>query len=293
MKRKKQAFLRLCGGCGNQFFMLAAAYTFAKRNNYNLFIDEHSGFLIDKYRRKSSLRYFNNNFNSKFSIFFFPGLFQFFRFIFSFKILQDFFSLKYIRQSQVLMNSDLRITEIYNYNIVLIDGYWQSEQYFVEYKEEIIKIFNDAIQRNAIHREFNITDNHVIIHFRSFSETESNAALIDKNYYVNAIEHIKKIIINPVFVIISDDIRLASIYFGNMFNSDVYVNNMDEISDLYFISRFKNIITSNSTFCWWAAYISKFNFNQSLILAYDKSLKSKFNSWGFKNLYPTEWVLIS
>ena len=52
----KKVIVRLGNGLGNQLFTYAAAYSFAKRNNAELYIDDESGF----YKR---YRYELNNFN--------------------------------------------------------------------------------------------------------------------------------------------------------------------------------------------------------------------------------------
>ena len=40
----KKVIVRLGNGLGNQLFTYAAAYSFAKRNNAELYIDDESGF---------------------------------------------------------------------------------------------------------------------------------------------------------------------------------------------------------------------------------------------------------
>ena len=52
----KRGIVRLANGLGNQLFTYAAAYSFAKKNNAKLYVDDESGF----YKR---YRYELNNFN--------------------------------------------------------------------------------------------------------------------------------------------------------------------------------------------------------------------------------------
>jgi hypothetical protein len=52
----KKVIVRLGNGLGNQLFTYAAAYSFAKKNNAKLFVDDESGF----YKR---LKYELHNFN--------------------------------------------------------------------------------------------------------------------------------------------------------------------------------------------------------------------------------------
>ena len=57
----KKVIVRLGNGLGNQLFTYAAAYSFAKRNNAELYIDDESGF----YKR---YKYELHNFNISSSI---------------------------------------------------------------------------------------------------------------------------------------------------------------------------------------------------------------------------------
>ena len=52
----KEVIVRLANGLGNQLFIYAAAYVFAKKNNIKLFVDNESGF----YKR---YKYELHNFN--------------------------------------------------------------------------------------------------------------------------------------------------------------------------------------------------------------------------------------
>ena len=52
----KKVIVRLANGLGNQLFTYAAAYSFAQKNNAQLFVDNESGF----YKRS---KYELNNFN--------------------------------------------------------------------------------------------------------------------------------------------------------------------------------------------------------------------------------------
>ena len=50
----KKVIVRLGNGLGNQLFIYAAAYSFAKRNNAELYVDDESGFYK---RHKYELKY--------------------------------------------------------------------------------------------------------------------------------------------------------------------------------------------------------------------------------------------
>jgi hypothetical protein len=60
-------------------------------------------------------------------------------------------------------------------------------------------------------------------------------------------------------------------------------------SDLNLISLCKNHITSNSTFSWWGAYLSKHS--DKKIIAPKEWAQSKFNL-APRNIFPESWVVI-
>ena len=57
----KKMIVRLAEGLGNQLFMYANAFSLSKKNNYDLYIDDESGFFKDKDICKYQLDNFNIN----------------------------------------------------------------------------------------------------------------------------------------------------------------------------------------------------------------------------------------
>ena len=55
----KKLVVRIANGLGNQLFIYASAYAFAKQLNRELLIDEKSGFLNEERKIKYELSYFN------------------------------------------------------------------------------------------------------------------------------------------------------------------------------------------------------------------------------------------
>ena len=55
----KKLVVKISNGLGNQIFIYASAYAFAKQLNRELLIDEKSGFLNEERKIKYELSYFN------------------------------------------------------------------------------------------------------------------------------------------------------------------------------------------------------------------------------------------
>ena len=81
-------------------------------------------------------------------------------------------------------------------------------------------------------------------------------SICDKDYFVKAIEEIRKRVENPVFVLFSDDIEWAKnniIIDGTVY----YETGKDPVWEkLRLMSACKHFIISNSTFSWWAQWLS-------------------------------------
>ena len=82
------------------------------------------------------------------------------------------------------------------------------------------------------------------------------------NYYKKAILYFKKIEKIPIFVIFSNDQNKANMILSSSKISRYIFNivkgDSDEtISDFYLMQKFSNFIISNSSFSWWAAWLSQ------------------------------------
>jgi hypothetical protein len=82
--------------------------------------------------------------------------------------------------------------------------------------------------------------------------------VVTQTYYRNAINHFKERYSDASFWLFSDDTSGAKLYLRDEINFDHIVSSPTQVSVgeiLKLMSSFKGIITANSTFSWWAAYI--------------------------------------
>ena len=144
-----------------------------------------------------------------------------------------------------------------NNNNTVIYGYFQNEKYFIDCRDELIKLFTD----NAIYKSIdNIYTNSYFIHVRRGDYINNSYHYINlDNYYKKAINYIESKTQNPHFYIISDDIEYCKKYtiFDNINKS--FVNN-NTIETLYILSMCSlGGICGNSTFAWWGAWLNTNN----------------------------------
>lgn len=155
--------------------------------------------------------------------------------------------------------------EVLNKNNVHLDGFFQSEKYFLDYEKKIKDWFQT--------KDLNVDDNKCIIHLRG-GDYKSHGYLLSREYFEKAKSLIKGINENILFEIVTDDKSLAKKYFPN----DT-VSMEDQNNDFLKIKNAKYLIISNSSFSWWGGWL---NNNAEKIIA----PKYWFNRENNKNWYP-------
>lgn len=288
-------FIRLRGGLGNQMFQYASALSLSHKESQKLVIDNFSGFLNDKkYQRSFMLDFFNINstkiFDNKIFSLIYLIKFKFFHslnrrlYIKTFNYFDDNYSINKISFHK---NKD-----------IYLNGLWQNFKYFDHLKAKITKEFTIKKKyrvniRNSF-KNFNI-NNSISVHIRNYDKKQKKKKNnLPELYYLRAFEYIVNKIKNPKFYVFSDDVSYASFLLKNFEYDIVIANNLsmenNEIADFTLMSQFKNFIVANSTFSWWAAYLSKFD-NKTIIYP-NKNLKKYKKKWEFNLEVPNDWILI-
>lgn len=147
------------------------------------------------------------------------------------------------------------------------DGYWMSPLYFDAYRDEILKEFEFRpfdTKENMKFQSLLQKDNSVTIHIRRGDYVGSNTlgGICTLNYYHNAINEVRKIVVKPVFFIFSNDQDWCMENLKNEFgNSEVhFVSNnrgTESYRDMQLMSIARCNILANSSFSWWGAYLNQ------------------------------------
>jgi hypothetical protein len=129
---------------------------------------------------------------------------------------------------------------------LLLNGYFQSEKYFSDFKDEIINMF--SLSNDVTLPTNNLTSVH--IRRGDYLKLQPYHSICDINYYKNSMN-----IIGGNFLFFSDDIEWVKNNFkgSNIF----YSENNDEVLDLSLMSLCDNNIIANSSFSWWGAFLNK------------------------------------
>lgn len=171
--------------------------------------------------------------------------------------------------------------KIYKRKYYILDGYFQAEQYFINYKNQIKKELQNK-KENISKRELNS----VCIHIRrgDYTEKQNERYLIcSLDYYKEAINYFKES--KYKFYIFSDDIdwckKNLQLKENTVYEkkSNKYFNSFEE---MYCCDNF---ILSNSSFSWWAQYLSE---KPKTIIAPGQWNKETEN----KDIYLNNWTIL-
>lgn len=142
-----------------------------------------------------------------------------------------------------------------------LDGFWQRTDYFEDYRNDIIKVFNlkCTISPEEIDIVNKLKNGEIIaIHVRGGDFINPKHNLCNGEYYEQAIKEINKE--NLPMVVFTDDKEYAKKILGK-FNIIKYISHgvLNSKIDMYMLSMSKKVIISNSTFAFWGVYLSNIN----------------------------------
>lgn len=181
--------------------------------------------------------------------------------------------------------------EVFDLDDIYLQGFWQSERYFNDIKDEIrskyiIKDLMNDYQRK-IFEEIE-SNNSVGIHIRRGDYLELSGlfgGICTEKYYEEAINKFKDK--NCRFYIFSNDYEYAKAkYSGDEFTVVRPVETFPESNmDLLLMSKCKHNIIANSSFSWWAAWLN--NNPDKIVIAPDKWLNKPI-----EDVQCSDWIRV-
>lgn len=295
--------VKLMGGLGNQMFQYACALAQAKRLEVDLLVDIN--FLKKNIVGVTKREYQLNQFKVSAGIAKTKELlladavdFSFFqKLIRKINPLPPELKLQNYHESSIVY--DNRIQTIKNDTYLI--GYFPSEKYFKDIRIELLqeftlkKAFNSANQQ--VLKKINST-NAVALHIRrgdyvSDAKTNQFHGVCSLDYYQRAIKIMQKKNTNLTFFVFSDDADWVkqnlkaegSFYFVNC-NSP-----KQGFFDMMIMKQCKHFIIANSSFSWWAAWLSE-NPNKQIIAPEKWFSGAQEDKYSTKDLIPMTWQQI-
>lgn len=146
----------------------------------------------------------------------------------------------------------------------LLRGYFQSKKYFMDYELEIIDFYRTHLfrqkfvgrkeyERNLFHPE-NVFAHVRLGDYATNPITREYHGLLDEEYFLSAAEHMLGNHRN--LLIVTESEELLEVFYPSLSRMAHYVISNSALSDLFTLSSAKKLILSNSSFSWWAGFLS-------------------------------------
>jgi hypothetical protein len=290
----------LQGGLGNQLFQYAFGRAWSLRNNLQVIFDDY-GFQFDRvFKRSLLLKNFSipNGIEINSSRY----LFQLARFLKHFGKIGVWLGKRHqpyiLIEKNAQFESKLIQTSILGSSYAF--GYWQDEQYFIEYAKTIRKdlclLKPFSITNELLKQEILSTPHSVAIHIRRLHQVSANqeeqsphkngeedGIILSANYYHRAMAYLEKQVPKANYFIFSDYKIWAK--KNLIFKNQVKYLQHDESTDyedLILMSLCKHHIIANSSFSWWGAWLGE---SEGQIVIAPKAIK-------LTPKIPKKWVTI-
>lgn len=248
----------LQGGLGNQMFQISNAFAYAKRFNlpfginYNLSYCPNQGHKAEKYR---------NNFYKNI-----PST--------------D------VSPHNAYFETQFKYNPIPKFDSALLYGYFQTEKYFEDFREDVKNLFEFPIEVKSKVDEFiNSLEKPIVgIHIRrgDYIRFQNHHGLQKSDYYAES----AKIFTNHSSVVCTDDWN--SLNKEMAFSKSIKSPFNEELEDLYLLSQCDSLIICNSSFSWWGAYLGK---QKEKVIA----PKNWFGNDGpkdYQDIYQKDWICL-
>ena len=252
------------GRFGNQMFQYATLYSLAKTRKYDFGVP---------YKFKTNNEYFNF-------------------------CLQECFPNLTAKDSSEIVNIHKAQEHKFEYNAGIfgipdntdILGYFQSEKYFVDYREHLLKefSFNAKIYKQAVDIRSLTRLPTISIHLRlgDYVNLPDSHPICSVDYYVEALSLLPDDLLIYVF---SDDIPQATEFFKFLNRKVVFTDSNDKYVDMCLMNLCNYHIIANSSFSWWGSWLS----NSKKTIAPSKwfgSAPSAPKNWS--DIYCKDWTIV-
>jgi hypothetical protein len=186
------------------------------------------------------------------------------------------FPIKFVQNKTSINNLLIRDSSFNYRNIPIcsncrIRGYWQSEKYFKDYRNDILKLFN--IQTTSLET--------ISVHVRrgDYLLSTSKHPVQNNKYYIDAVNILGQ---NMKVYVFSDDMNWCK---NNLPKTWHFIENQTDIQDFIMMAKNKYHVISNSTFSWWAAWI-----NGEKVIAPKKWFGPELKHLNTQDIIPEKWI---
>lgn len=190
--------------------------------------------------------------------------------------------------------------EVFDTKDCIFVGYWQSEKYFQNSKEQVRQAFEfsygeDKLQALAdelkgsesVSIQFRLANN-----YYEFNEKTGHGHfnIIEDGYHQRALKYVHEKLGDDIKLIVFSD-EMETVKSRWKFDNAIYVtkdmfDNYQDWYDMYLISCCKGNIDANSTFTWWASWLNRRE-DKLVVVPKEYEIGAEM-----RDLYPEDWVKI-
>lgn len=291
-----QVTVRIIGGLGNQLHCYALGKAIAEKNGVALYIDCESGYWSDPYQRTFLLDEFPHLCIKKVTV---PkswwGQLLYKALVKAKSVMSRYIPLEWrpivVEPRPYCYRPEVHRAK-YHVNPLFV-GYWATYRYYDEVKELLRHELSPPQPDHPIVLrmldEITSTES-CAIHWRSYVEEEDGFHPPLEKYYQEAITHLQKLYPSIRFFVFSDNYALARRELASLEKHVTFVElpeavgNRQSLNDFYLMYACKHAIIGDSTFSWWAAWLSE-KTGKTVIAP------GGLSPWG-KDWAPENWISI-
>ena len=188
--------------------------------------------------------------------------------------------------------------------LYVIDGYWECHAYFNAYRADLQRQFRlrkdlsaEPAFQSVFTREVQETYEEirqcesVAVHIRK-GDFKAFGRLMDDAYYLQAVQRLKDRLLKPVFYILSEDEEIKACFSEEADCRILDFRTPDKYMDEWYALRLcKHHIIANSTYSFWAAYLSDDSEKRVVIPGIKRYLAAEAanDASMYLNYYPEVW----
>ena len=177
-----------------------------------------------------------------------------------------------------------------------LHGFFQSDKYFRHRRDEVLALFapepaliDKILEKYPVLSSDAMT---VAVQIRDYRKEEPqgmNHPTIGRDYYENAMAYFSD---EAVFIVSTNNIKYARECTHGLKPNIIYLEDSSNyIEEFYTLSLCKSFVIANSSFGWWAAWLS--TQPKKVVIAPTPWFSlPKNNKEMFKDLLPTEWYVV-
>jgi len=173
------------------------------------------------------------------------------------------------------------------------DGYWQSYKYACDVEREItneVILSTPLTNKTKLWIDMLSRENAVFVGIRlgDYLDKKNRKIFgsISKEYYLRGMDTIRANVLNPTFLVFSNDINTVKEEFADMKNIFFFDDEVSDEEELIIRANCKHAIISNSTYNWWGAWLIPGN--DKMVIA----PKQWFADGRKIDIVPPDWITI-